>query len=88
VYCEGQQVLIRKVVPANDGKSKKLPQKYSGPYEIKKILNSDRYVITDLPGTIRSQRTYEGVVSVETMKPYDMATGSDVEDSSDSDGQK
>jgi hypothetical protein len=44
-------------------------------------------VITDLPGT-RSQKPYEGVVSVETIKPYDMATGSDVEGSSDSDGQE
>jgi hypothetical protein len=28
VYCEGQQVLIRKVVPANDGKSNKLLQNF------------------------------------------------------------
>jgi hypothetical protein len=53
-----------------------------------RILDSDRFVITDLPGTTRSQKPYEGVVSVVTMKPYDMVTGSDVEGSSDSDGQE
>jgi hypothetical protein len=38
-YNVGLQVLVRKIVPTNDGKSKKLFQKYSGPYVIKKILD-------------------------------------------------
>jgi hypothetical protein len=59
-YRVGQHVLIRKVIPTNDGKSKKLLQKYSGPYEIKKILDSDRFLITDIPGATRSQKFYEG----------------------------
>jgi hypothetical protein len=37
-YCVGKHVLILKVIPTNDGKSKNLLQKYSGPYEIRKIL--------------------------------------------------
>jgi hypothetical protein len=61
----GQQVLVRKAVPTNDGKSKKLLQKYSGPYVIKKILDCDRFIISDLKGTTRSQRPYEGVVSLD-----------------------
>jgi hypothetical protein len=81
----GQQVLVRKVVPTNDGKSKKLLQKYSGPYVIKNILDCDRFIISDLQGTTRSQRPYEGVVSVDKMKPYNMAPGSDIDSNSDSD---
>jgi hypothetical protein len=65
-----------------------LLQKYSGPYVIKRVLDSDRFVITDLPGATRSQKPYEGVISVEKMKPYDMAAGSDVESSSSSDGRE
>jgi hypothetical protein len=84
-YYVGQQVLVRKVVPTNDGKSKKLLQKYSGPYVIKKILDCDRLIISDLQGTSRSQRPYESVVSLVKMKPYNMAPGSDIDSSSDPD---
>jgi hypothetical protein len=84
-YCVGQHVLILKVIPTNDGKSKKLLQKYSGPYEIKKILDSDRFLITDIPGATRSQRFYEGVVPGGKIKPYVMNTGSNIESSDDSD---
>ena len=55
----GQRVLVRKVIPANDGKSRKLLQKYSGPYEILKRLDSDHYVVRELPGSTRSRRPYE-----------------------------
>jgi hypothetical protein len=65
-----------------------LLQKYSGPYVIKRVLDSDRFVITDLPGATRSLKPYEGVISVEKMKPYDMADVSDVESSSSSDGRE
>jgi hypothetical protein len=61
-----------------------LLQKYSGLYEIRKILGFDRFVIADLQGAGRSQRPYEDVVSVDKMKPYDLAAGSDIESSSDS----
>jgi hypothetical protein len=73
------------MIPANDGKSKKLLQKYSRPYLIKKVLDNDRIVITDLPGTTRSQRPYDGVVSLDKLKPYAMTPGSDVDISSESD---
>ncbi|KAJ8961132.1 hypothetical protein NQ318_008812 [Aromia moschata] len=69
-YEVGQQVLIRKVIPSNDGKSRKLLQKYSGPYEIVKILDKDRLVVKDLPGTTRSRRPFEGIVSTDKVKPY------------------
>jgi hypothetical protein len=84
----GQHVLIRKVIPTNDGKSKKLLQHYSGPYEITKVLDSDRFVVRDLPGSTRSQRRCEGVVSIDKMKPYDLNSETDTDDSSsDATGQ-
>jgi hypothetical protein len=72
-------VLVRKAISTNDGKSKKLLQKYIGPYEIKKVLNSDRFVVTGISKSTRSRKPYEGVVSVDKMKPYNMSTGSDIE---------
>jgi hypothetical protein len=87
-YTVGQHVLIRKVIPTNDGKSKKLLQHYSGPYEITKVLDSDRFVVRDLSGSTRSQRHYEGVVSIDKMKPYDLNSETDTDDSSsDATGQ-
>nr|KAH0807678.1 hypothetical protein GEV33_015113 [Tenebrio molitor] len=79
-YTVGQHVLIRKVIPTNDGKSKKLLQHYSGPYEITKVLDSDRFVVRDLSGSTRSQRRYEGVVSIDKMKPYDLNSETDTDD--------
>jgi hypothetical protein len=39
---------------------------------------------TDLSGSTRSRKAYEGIVSVDKMKPYDMSTGSDIEYDSNS----
>jgi hypothetical protein len=83
-YCVGQLVLVRKFASTNDGKSKKLLQKYSGPYEIKKVLDYDSFIVSDISGSTRSRRPYEGVVSGDKMKPYVMTTGSDIDCSTDS----
>ncbi|XP_044265801.1 uncharacterized protein LOC123012082 [Tribolium madens] len=69
-YEVGRQVLVRKVLPSNDDKSKKLLPKYSGPYVITKVLPHDRYVIEDLPGAQRAQKFYSGVCPVDKLKPY------------------
>jgi Integrase core domain. len=86
-YEIGQQVLIRKVIATNDGKSKKLLPRYSGPYEITAVLDKDRYVIRDFRGSNRALRPYEGVVPVDKIKLYDINTETDIE-SSDSDAEK
>jgi hypothetical protein len=62
-YSVGQLVLVRKAPSTNDGKSTKLLPKYSGPYETKEILDADRFVVSDVSGSTRSRRPYEGVVS-------------------------
>lgn len=69
-YVVGQQVVVRKVRATNDGKSKKLLPKYSGPYVISKVLPHDRYIINDLPGARRAQKAYEGICSVDKLKPF------------------
>jgi hypothetical protein len=84
-YSVGQLVLVRKAPSTNDGKSKKLLPKYSGPYEIKKILDADRFVVSDVSGSTRSRRPYEGVVSGDKLKSYGMTTRSDIDCSTESD---
>jgi hypothetical protein len=76
---------VRRVIPTNDGKSRKLLQRYNGPYVIRKILDCDRFVISDLPGATRTQRPYEGVVSLDKLKPYAETPGSDIDIDGESD---
>lgn len=47
-YKEGDYVLIRSSI--TPGFSKKFQAKYKGPYLVSKVLNKNRYVITDIPG--------------------------------------
>lgn len=70
---------------SNDGKSKKLLPKYSGPYVIAKKLDHDRYVIEDPKGSSRSQRKYRGVVSIDKMKAFNVEVSSDSNEGSVSD---
>lgn len=73
-------------MPTNDGKSKKLLPKYSGPYEITKILDRDRVVVRDLPGSTRSQRPYEGIVATDKIKMYETSIDSDEDLTNDDEG--
>jgi hypothetical protein len=79
-YDVGQQVVILKNVGPNDGKSKKLLPKYDGPFIIKEVLQHDRYVIEDIPGTTRANKFYRGVCSVDKIKPYPKVTADDDND--------
>lgn len=47
LYKEGEYVLVRDIHPKPDINSKLKPN-YKDPYVIKKILDNNRYVITDL----------------------------------------
>ena len=48
MYKEGEYVLIRDL-QAKPGESRKFKANYRGPYVIAKVLNKNRYVITDIP---------------------------------------
>lgn len=80
-----EQVLIRAIQNRNDGKSKKLLPRYSGPYVIVERLDHDRYVVADPEGSSRLQRKYHGVVSVDKMKAFNVKVSSDSDEESVSD---
>lgn len=80
-YKVGDLVVLRRANLANDGRSTKLLPKYSGPYIVKEVLERDRYVVEDLPGSKRAQKKYRGVCSVDRMKPFTAAYESSSNDS-------
>nr|CAI5854752.1 unnamed protein product [Callosobruchus analis] len=47
---------------------KKLIPKYKGPYEITKVLDNDRYVVTDVENFQITQKPFEGICSPDNMK--------------------
>ncbi|XP_018377468.1 PREDICTED: LOW QUALITY PROTEIN: uncharacterized protein K02A2.6-like [Trachymyrmex cornetzi] len=58
-YKVGDYVEIRNV-QTTPGVNKKLLPKFKGPYVIRKVLDYDRYVITDVDGFQLTQRPYTG----------------------------
>ncbi|GJQ79646.1 hypothetical protein Trydic_g11536, partial [Trypoxylus dichotomus] len=64
---EGDLVLM-KHEPTGTGTSRKLAEKYKGPYIVIELLPGDRYRIADVPETQRSQRFYEGVAARDVLK--------------------
>jgi len=69
IYSVGDYVLIRdsRLKP---GTNTKLKQKYKGPYVVKKVLGSNRYVITDIPGFNIVARPLNTVLSSDRIKPW------------------
>ncbi|GJQ66345.1 hypothetical protein Trydic_g4387 [Trypoxylus dichotomus] len=76
--------------PTATGTSRKLTEKYKGPYIVIELLLGDRYRIADVPETQRSQRFYEGVAARDALKRYqpvnDAQESDDSSVGSDSDG--
>lgn len=88
-YKVGDLVMVinRDVTP---GINKKLLPKYRGLYEVKKVLNNDRYVITDVHNFQISQKPFEGIFGPENLKLWltDNAEKIDINDVlTDSDGE-
>ncbi|CAH2228158.1 jg4831 [Pararge aegeria aegeria] len=69
-YKEGDLVLIRIQSQSNDGQSRKLMPTFKGPFQVKKILNNDRYEVVDLRGSQRCSKMYNGVAVAENMKSW------------------
>nr|CAI5849821.1 unnamed protein product [Callosobruchus analis] len=84
VYEPGDLVMIRREA-SSTGESRKLMEKYKGPYIVTEKLPFDRYRIEDMPETQRTQKFYKSVVAVDCMKRF-MAPQS--EDDSDEEPEK
>ncbi|CAK9799271.1 Transposon Ty3-I Gag-Pol polyprotein [Anthophora plagiata] len=69
VYNVGDYVMIKNI-DTSAGINKKLIPKFKGPYVVKKVLDCDRYVISDIEGFQVTQMPYNGVLSPDNMKPY------------------
>lgn len=67
IYREGDYVMIKNT-DTTVGVNKKLISKYKGPYIIRKALDTDRYVIQDVPGFQITQLPYNGIVASDQMK--------------------
>lgn len=77
IYKEGELVKILKPIAHNDGKSKKLLPKFSGPYRVTKVLDNDRYQISSIPGTRLTQKDYCSVWAADRIKPWIMVDSSE-----------
>lgn len=69
-YKVGDLILLRLTSTPNTGTSKKLQPKWRGPFRIAKVLENDRYEVTDIPGAVRSQVPYKGLAGLENIKPW------------------
>lgn len=68
-YYKGDYVMIRNI-DTSVGSNKKLIPKYKGPYNVKQVLDADRYVITDVEGFQVTQLTYNNIVAADAMELY------------------
>jgi len=68
-YSVGDYVMIANV-DTTVGINKKLIPKYKGPYVVKKVLDADCYVVTDIPDFQVTQIPYQGIVSPDRMKAW------------------
>lgn len=88
VYEQGDLVAIRTVKVA--GENSKLKAKYRGPYQIKKVLDNNRYIVTDLEGYQVTSTYFDGTFDPLNLRLYKKAatrsvqsfTSSSSEDSS------
>ncbi|KYN29878.1 Pro-Pol polyprotein [Trachymyrmex cornetzi] len=68
-YNVGDYVMIRKM-HVKPGQNSKLLTPFKGPYQINKVLNNNRYVVTDIPGFNVTQKPYSSVLSTDKLKPW------------------
>lgn len=68
VYLEGDLVVIRSVPVV--GENKKLRPRFKGPYQVKKVLDRNRYVVTDIEGYQVSGKRFEGIFDPQNMRLY------------------
>lgn len=68
-YQIGDFVMIRNY-DTTPGAPKKLLPRFKGPYEVKKVLRNDRYVLGDIENFQLTQKPYVGTWEANNMKPW------------------
>jgi len=68
-YQIGDLVMVKNF-DSTPGTARKLIPKFRGPYEIKKILGNDRYLLTDVPGFQNTQKLYAGTWAANNLRPW------------------
>ncbi|XP_074025642.1 uncharacterized protein [Leptinotarsa decemlineata] len=71
-YQVGDKVLVKVMNFESDGCSKKLREKFKGPFTVQEVIGNDRYRVKDDLGSERckTDKRYEGVIAAEHMKPF------------------
>lgn len=87
IYSEGDLVKLLKPTPSNDGKSKKLLPKYTGPFRITKVLDNDRYEVASIVGTNIAKKNYSNIWAADRIKPW-ITTYSDHNSDSNSNSEQ
>lgn len=69
VYSVGDYVMIKNF-DCTPGVNKKHIPSFKGPYVVKKVLDHDRYIVTDIEGFQLTQLPYTGTVRPDQMKHW------------------
>ncbi|XP_020296207.1 uncharacterized protein LOC109861101 [Pseudomyrmex gracilis] len=68
-YQSGDYVMVRDL-HNKPGENSKFKSAYKGPYMISKVLNKNRFVVTDIPGFNVAQKPYNAILSPDKLKPW------------------
>ncbi|KYN15701.1 hypothetical protein ALC57_12071 [Trachymyrmex cornetzi] len=66
-YKSGDFVMIRDSA-VKMGECRKLKSDFKGPYKVTKVLDKNRYVVQDIPGSSITSRSYNSILSPDRMK--------------------
>lgn len=61
--------MIRNVI-TTPGVNQKLLPKYKEPYIVNKVLDLDRYLVSDIEGFQLNQKPFSGIIAPDRMKPW------------------
>jgi hypothetical protein len=71
-YLIGDKVLVKVTSYPADGESKKLKEKFKGPFTVVEVIGNDQYKVKEELGSERCRRDarYAGTIGAEHLRPY------------------